>query len=41
LLNRAGDRPAAAHAYQQAIALTQNAVTRAELQRRLDALKVK
>jgi RNA polymerase sigma-70 factor (ECF subfamily) len=41
LLNRAGDRPAAAHAYQQAITLTQNAVARAELQRRLDALKVK
>jgi RNA polymerase sigma-70 factor (ECF subfamily) len=41
LLNRAGDRPAAAHAYQQAIALTQNAVVRAELQRRLDALKVR
>jgi RNA polymerase sigma-70 factor (ECF subfamily) len=42
LPNRVGDRPAAAHAYQQAIALTQNtAVTRPELQRRLDALKVK
>ena len=38
LLNRAGDRPAAAHAYHQAITLTQNAVARAELQRRLDAL---
>jgi len=38
LLNRAGDRPAAAHAYRQAISLTENAVTRAELQRRLDAL---
>ncbi|HLK01642.1 MAG TPA: sigma-70 family RNA polymerase sigma factor, partial [Streptosporangiaceae bacterium] len=41
LLSRAGDRPAATHAYQQAIALTQNAVTRAELQRRLAALTVK
>jgi RNA polymerase sigma-70 factor (ECF subfamily) len=40
LLSRAGDRPAAAQAYQRAIALTQNAVTRDELQRRLDALKV-
>ena len=38
LLSRAGDRPAAAHAYRQAISLTENAVTRAELQRRLDAL---
>jgi RNA polymerase sigma-70 factor (ECF subfamily) len=38
LLNRAGDRPAAAHAYEQAIILTQNVVARAELQRRLDAL---
>jgi RNA polymerase sigma-70 factor (ECF subfamily) len=38
LLNRAGDRPAAVRAYRQAIALTQNAVARAELQRRLDAL---
>lgn len=38
LLSRAGHRPAAARAYQQAIALSQNAVTRAELQRRLDAL---
>jgi RNA polymerase sigma-70 factor (ECF subfamily) len=38
LLNRAGDRLAAAHAYHQAITLTQNAVARAELQRRLDAL---
>jgi RNA polymerase sigma-70 factor, ECF subfamily len=38
LLNRAGDRPGAVRAYRQAIALTQNAVARAELQRRLDAL---
>jgi RNA polymerase sigma-70 factor, ECF subfamily len=38
LLNRVGDRPAAAHAYEQAITLTQNVVARAELQRRLDAL---
>jgi RNA polymerase sigma-70 factor (ECF subfamily) len=40
LLNRAGDYPAAANAYQQAISLTQNAVMRAELQHRLDALKI-
>jgi RNA polymerase sigma-70 factor, ECF subfamily len=38
LLNRTGDRRAAAHAYQQAIAVTNNAVARAELQRRQDAL---
>jgi RNA polymerase sigma-70 factor (ECF subfamily) len=38
LLNRAGDRPAAANAYQRAITLTQNAVARAELERRLGAL---
>ena len=38
LLNRAGDRPAAAEAYLQAITLTKNAVARAELQRRLHAL---
>jgi len=38
LLNRAGDQPAAAHAYRQAIILSHNAVERTELQRRLDAL---
>jgi RNA polymerase sigma-70 factor (ECF subfamily) len=38
LLSRAGDRQAAASAYQQAITLTQNAVARAELERRLDAM---
>jgi RNA polymerase sigma-70 factor, ECF subfamily len=40
LLSRAGDLPAAARAYEQAMALTGNAVTRAELQRRLDVLKM-
>jgi RNA polymerase sigma-70 factor, ECF subfamily len=38
LLNRAGDRPAASRAYQQAISLSQNAIERAELRRRLAAL---
>ncbi|MFB9838046.1 RNA polymerase sigma factor [Actinoallomurus acaciae] len=38
LLNRAGDRAAAADAYRRAISLTQNAVERAELERRLVAL---
>jgi len=40
MLSRAGDQPAAARAYQRAITLTENAVTRAELQRRLAALRV-
>jgi RNA polymerase sigma-70 factor (ECF subfamily) len=38
LLSRAGDAEAAAHAYQRAIALSANAVERAELERRLGAL---
>src|SRR5260370_878528 len=38
LLSRAGHRPAAAHAYRRAITLTQNAVARAELERRLHGL---
>jgi RNA polymerase sigma-70 factor (ECF subfamily) len=38
LLRRAGDRAGAARAYQRAIALSDNAVERAELQRRLHAL---
>jgi RNA polymerase sigma-70 factor (ECF subfamily) len=38
LLNRAGDASAAAGAYERAIALTANAVERAELERRLAAL---
>jgi RNA polymerase sigma-70 factor (ECF subfamily) len=38
LLSRAGDAEAAASAYERAIALTANAVERAELERRLDAL---
>jgi RNA polymerase sigma-70 factor (ECF subfamily) len=38
LLSRSGDKPAAAQAYQQAITLTENAVARAELRRRLDTL---
>jgi RNA polymerase sigma-70 factor (ECF subfamily) len=38
LLLRSGDRPAAAEAYRRAIALSANAVERAELERRLDAL---
>jgi predicted RNA polymerase sigma factor len=36
---RAGDPTAAARAYQRAIALTANAVARAELERRLRALR--
>jgi RNA polymerase sigma-70 factor, ECF subfamily len=39
LLSRAGDVPAAVRAYERAIALTANAVERAELERRLDALR--
>jgi len=38
LLSRAGCRPAAAQAYRRAITLTQNAVARAELERRLQGL---
>jgi RNA polymerase sigma-70 factor (ECF subfamily) len=38
LLSRGGDRPAAARAYQRAIALTRNDVERAELERRLHGL---
>jgi RNA polymerase sigma-70 factor, ECF subfamily len=38
LLRRDGDRLGAEHAYRRAIELTQNAVERAELRRRLDAL---
>ena len=38
LLSRAGDAEGAARAYQQAIALTANAVERTELERRLGAL---
>jgi RNA polymerase sigma-70 factor, ECF subfamily len=38
LLSRAGDAAGAARAYERAIALTANAVERAELERRLDAL---
>jgi RNA polymerase sigma-70 factor, ECF subfamily len=38
LLSRAGDPSAASPAYQKAISLTQNAVERAELQRRLNGL---
>jgi RNA polymerase sigma-70 factor, ECF subfamily len=38
LLSRAGDAEGAARAYERAIALTANAVERAELERRLDAL---
>jgi RNA polymerase sigma-70 factor (ECF subfamily) len=41
LLNRAGDQAAAADAYRRAISLTQNAVERAELKRRLVALAVR
>jgi RNA polymerase sigma-70 factor (ECF subfamily) len=41
LLTRAGDQAAAADAYRQAISLTQNAVERAELERRLAALAVR
>jgi RNA polymerase sigma-70 factor, ECF subfamily len=39
LLRRAGDAERAARAYERAIALTANAVERAELQRRLSALR--
>jgi RNA polymerase sigma-70 factor (ECF subfamily) len=39
LLSRAGDAAGAARAYQRAIALTANAVERAELERRLGALR--
>jgi RNA polymerase sigma-70 factor (ECF subfamily) len=39
LLNRAGDAEGAASAYERAIALTANAVERAELERRLGALR--
>jgi RNA polymerase sigma-70 factor (ECF subfamily) len=39
LLSRAGDASGAAHAYERAIALTANAVERAELERRLRALR--
>jgi RNA polymerase sigma-70 factor (ECF subfamily) len=39
LLSRAGDTAAAAGAYERAIALTANAVERAELDRRLNALR--
>ena len=39
LLSRAGDAAAAASAYERAIALTGNAVERAELERRLGALR--
>jgi RNA polymerase sigma-70 factor, ECF subfamily len=39
LLSRAGDPAGAARAYERAIALTANAVERAELERRLDALR--
>jgi RNA polymerase sigma-70 factor, ECF subfamily len=39
LLNRAGDAAGASRAYERAIALTANAVERAELERRLGALR--
>ena len=39
LLSRAGDATGAAAAYERAIALTSNAVERAELERRLDAMR--
>jgi RNA polymerase sigma-70 factor (ECF subfamily) len=39
LLSRAGDTDGAADAYRRAIALSANAVERAELERRLDALR--
>jgi RNA polymerase sigma-70 factor (ECF subfamily) len=39
LLSRAGDAAGAARAYEQAIELSANAVERAELERRLDALR--
>jgi RNA polymerase sigma-70 factor, ECF subfamily len=40
LLNRGGDQAAAADAYRRAISLTQNAVERAELERRLAGLAI-
>jgi RNA polymerase sigma-70 factor (ECF subfamily) len=40
LLSRAGDATGAAQAYERAIALTANAVERAELERRLGALRI-
>jgi RNA polymerase sigma-70 factor, ECF subfamily len=40
LLRRAGDPAAAARAYERAIALSANAIERAELHRRLEALDV-
>jgi RNA polymerase sigma-70 factor, ECF subfamily len=40
LLSRAGDAAGAARAYERAIALSANAVERAELERRLDALRI-
>ena len=39
LLRRSGDRPGAASAYERAIALSDNAVERAELERRLSSLE--
>jgi RNA polymerase sigma-70 factor (ECF subfamily) len=39
LLSRAGDATGAAGAYERAIALSANAVERAELERRLHALR--
>ena len=39
LLSRAGDAAGAASAFERAIALTANAVERAELERRLSALR--
>jgi RNA polymerase sigma-70 factor (ECF subfamily) len=39
LLRRAGDADGAARAYEQAIALSANAVERAELERRLQTLR--
>jgi RNA polymerase sigma-70 factor (ECF subfamily) len=39
LLSRAGDAPGATRAYERAIALTSNAIERAELERRLGALE--
>jgi RNA polymerase sigma-70 factor, ECF subfamily len=39
LLSRAGDTEGAVRAYERAIALTANAVERAELERRLSALR--
>jgi RNA polymerase sigma-70 factor (ECF subfamily) len=39
LLSRAGDSAGAARAYERAIALSSNAVERAELERRLSAIR--